>query len=162
MVRAAALLALLAVPAAAADCRLALVLAMDVSSSVDPSEDRLQRQGTATALTSPEVAEAFFASDLPVALAVYEWSGRYNQQVILDWTMIDSPMALTGAAEIVAASLRSHNEFPTAMGYALGLARACWRVRPNVWKRRWTSPGTVRTTRGLALISPIANSPLTG
>lgn len=129
MVRAAALLALLAVPAAAADCRLALVLAMDVSSSVDPSEDRLQRQGTATALTSPEVAEAFFASDLPVALAVYEWSGRYNQQVILDWTMIDSPMALTGAAEIVAASLRSHNEFPTAMGYALGfgaglLARA--------------------------------------
>ncbi|GLT09672.1 hypothetical protein GCM10007928_19040 [Sulfitobacter porphyrae] len=129
MVRAAALLMLLAVPAAAADCRLALALAMDVSSSVDPSEDRLQRQGTAAALASPEVAAAFFAADLPVALAVYEWSGRYNQQVILDWTMIDSPAALTGAAETVAASLRGHTEFPTAMGYALGfgaglLARA--------------------------------------
>ncbi len=129
MVRAAALLTLLAVPAAAADCRLALALAMDVSSSVDPSEDRLQRQGTAAALASPEVAAAFFAADLPVALAVYEWSGRYNQQVILDWTMIDSPAALTGAAETVAVSLRGHTEFPTAMGYALGfgaglLARA--------------------------------------
>lgn len=129
MVRAAALLTLLAVPAAAADCRLALALAMDVSSSVDPSEDRLQRQGAAEALASPEVAAAFFAADLPVALAVYEWSGRYNQQVILDWTMIDSPAALTGAAETVAVSLRGHTEFPTAMGYALGfgaglLARA--------------------------------------
>ncbi|MDD9723470.1 DUF1194 domain-containing protein [Sulfitobacter sp. PR48] len=129
MVRAAALLMLLAVPAAAADCRLALALAMDVSSSVDPSEDRLQRQGTAAALASPEVAAAFFAADLPVALAVYEWSGRYNQQVILDWTMIDSPAVLTGAAQTVATSLRGHTEFPTAMGYALGfgaglLARA--------------------------------------
>ncbi|APE42914.1 hypothetical protein BOO69_05360 [Sulfitobacter alexandrii] len=129
MVRAAALLALLAAPAGAAECRLALLLALDVSSSVDAREDRLQRGGTASALVAPEVIEAFFASDLPVALAVYEWSGRWNQSVVLDWTLIDSPDALTRAAETVAASDRSHSEFPTAMGYALGygagmLARA--------------------------------------
>lgn len=122
-------MALLAAPAGAAECRLALLLALDVSSSVDAREDRLQRGGTASALVAPEVIEAFFASDLPVALAVYEWSGRWNQSVVLDWTLIDSPDALTRAAETVAASDRSHSEFPTAMGYALGygagmLARA--------------------------------------
>lgn len=110
-------------------CRLALVLAMDVSSSVDATEDQLQRQSTTAALISEGVTKAFFASDLPVALAVYEWSGRYNQELILDWTMIDSQAALLGAAQTVANSTRSHNDFPTAMGYGLGyggtlLARA--------------------------------------
>ena len=118
---------LAASPAAA--CRLALLLALDVSSSVDADEDKLQRGGLVAALTAPEVQSAFFANDLPVALAVFEWSGRYNQEVVLDWTLINSPAALVSAAETVAASTRSHNEFPTAMGYALGfgaelLARA--------------------------------------
>jgi hypothetical protein len=109
-----------ALPAQASECRLALALALDVSSSVDAAEDTLQRSGVVAALTAPEVAAAFFAGDLPVALAVYEWSGRYNQQMILDWTLIDSRAALVRAAQVVAASTRSHNDFPTAMGYALG------------------------------------------
>jgi hypothetical protein len=118
-----------ALPAGAAPCRLALALALDISSSVDAGEDALQRGGIVAALSAPEVEEAFFAGDLPVALAIYEWSGRYNQQIIVDWTMIDSPAALLGVAAQVAASERSHNDFPTAMGYALGygaqlLARA--------------------------------------
>lgn len=132
MIRAALLsvgLACTALPALAVECRLALALAIDVSSSVDAAEDRLQRSGVVAALTAPEVEAAFFAADLPVALAVYEWSGRYNQEMILDWTLIHDRAALVGAAETVAASKRSHNDFPTAMGYALGyganlLARA--------------------------------------
>ncbi|MEP4197537.1 MAG: DUF1194 domain-containing protein [Aliishimia sp.] len=106
--------------ASAAQCRLALVLALDVSSSVDEDEDILQRGGMVSALIAPEVQAAFFASDLPVALAVFEWSGRYNQEILLDWTLINTPTALVRAAEILAESKRSHNEFPTAMGYALG------------------------------------------
>jgi hypothetical protein len=104
----------------ATECRLALLLALDVSSSVDAREDALQRGGVVSALTAPEVADAFFAADQPVALAVYEWSGRYNQEIILDWTLIDSRAALLDAAETVSRSKRSHNDFPTAMGYALG------------------------------------------
>ncbi|MEM5519721.1 DUF1194 domain-containing protein [Sulfitobacter sp. AS59] len=115
-----AALLLLPVAVSAAGCRLALVLAMDVSSSVDAAEDRLQRGGMASALVSDAVAQAFFASDLPVALAVYEWSGRYNQQLILDWTLVDTQADLLRAAETVARSTRSHNDFPTAMGYGLG------------------------------------------
>lgn len=40
-------------------CRLALVLAMDVSSSVDAAEDQLQRAGLAAALIDPDVQAAF-------------------------------------------------------------------------------------------------------
>ena len=40
--------------------------------------------------------------------------------MLLDWTLIDGLGALVGAAERVAASRRSHDDFPTAMGYALG------------------------------------------
>jgi hypothetical protein len=114
-------LALLAAASAhATECRLALAVAMDVSSSVDAAEDILQRGGLVAALTAPEVQSAFFATDQRVALAVYEWSGRYNQELLLDWTLIDSPGTLLFAAERIAASTRSHNDFPTAMGYALG------------------------------------------
>ncbi len=111
--------AMLAGPALA-ECRLALVLALDVSSSVDAAEDALQRGGLVAALTAPEVEAAFFAGDDPVALAVYEWSGRYNQELLLDWTLIDSRERLLLVAERLARSIRSHNDFPTAMGYALG------------------------------------------
>jgi hypothetical protein len=111
---------LAAAPAQA--CRLALVLAMDVSSSVDADEDRLQRGGLAAALISPEVQDAVFASPDPVALFVFEWSGRYNQHDVVGWTTLDSPADLFGVAETIAQSRRSHNDFPTAMGYALGYA----------------------------------------
>ncbi len=80
----------------------------------------MQRGGMVAALIAPEVEAAFFAADQPVALAVFEWSGRYNQEILLDWTMIDSRRALVEAAEAIARSTRSHNDFPTAMGYALG------------------------------------------
>lgn len=109
----------LASSAEAAECRLALLLGLDISSSVDADEDALQRGGMVSALTAPEVEAAFFAVDAPVALAVFEWSGRYNQEVILNWTLIDSRAALTRVARQIAASKRSYNEFPTAMGEAL-------------------------------------------
>ena len=60
-------------PAMAQDCRLALVLALDVSSSVDAIEDRLQRDGLARALLAPEVVRAFVTGE-PVALFAFEGS----------------------------------------------------------------------------------------
>ena len=103
-------------------CRLALVLAMDVSSSVDANEDRLQRNGLAAALIAPEVQAAFFASPDPVALQIFEWSGQRNQTDLLDWTLITSPADLLFAANLLADGARSISDMPTAMGYALGYA----------------------------------------
>ena len=115
-----ALIGLAATPAEA--CRLALVLALDVSSSVDATEDRLQRSGLAAALRAPEVEAAFFASPNPVALQVFEWSGQRNQTDLMDWMLIRSPADLRLAADRLAGSTRSTRDMPTAMGYALGYA----------------------------------------
>lgn len=114
---------------------MALLLGLDISSSVDAAEDALQRGGMVAALTAPEVEEAFFASPLPVALGVFEWSGRYNQEMIYDWRLIETRADLVAAANAVAGSKRSHNEFPTAMGEALDFARRMMDRAPDCLQR---------------------------
>ncbi len=111
---------LLAAPADA--CRLALVLAMDVSSSVDNAEDLLQRNGLAAALVSPQVQDAFFISPDPVALQIFEWSGRGHQTELVGWTMIQAPSDLLVVASKLSNSMRSASGLPTAMGHALAYA----------------------------------------
>nr|WP_217354671.1 DUF1194 domain-containing protein [Ruegeria atlantica] len=123
-------LAVLASPVQAEPCRLALALAMDISTSVDENEDVLQRQGLAAALIAPEVVEAFFSSPAPVALAVYEWSGRTTQRVILNWTMINSETDLLVAASTVQQSVRSDSGSATAMGYALAFGATLMQQAP--------------------------------
>jgi len=135
-VRLAALAAALLAAGPASACRLALVLALDISSSVDRTEDALQRAGLASALLAPEVAEALLAlPEAPVALAVFEWSGRYQQDVLLDWVLIDSASALQRAAATIRSSQRSYAEFPTALGYALGYAASVFRDGPDCLTR---------------------------
>lgn len=121
-----ALVAALLVPAApcgAAECRLALLLALDVSASVDPEEDGLQRGGLAAALLAPEVAAAFLSDPAaPVDLAVFEWSGRFAQQELVPWTRIATEGDLTRVAATLGASVRGRDDLPTAIGNALGHA----------------------------------------
>lgn len=114
---------LAALPAGAQDCRLALVLALDVSSSVDEMEYDLQRVGLAAALGAPEVRHAILSGGAgAVALSAYEWSGRYKQKVLLDWTLLQAEADIDRAVDALAGSERSESEFPTAMGYGIGYA----------------------------------------
>ncbi|MFC6686685.1 DUF1194 domain-containing protein [Jhaorihella thermophila] len=122
LVIAGALAAGLAGTPPAAACRLALVLAMDVSSSVDAREDALQRRGLAAALIAPEVQAAFFSAPEPVALAMFEWSGRDNQRLLIDWRLVATPDDLVAIAQAIGRSVRQSDDYPTAMGYALGYA----------------------------------------
>lgn len=131
LVRVALLLFCLFAASSASACRLALILALDVSSSVDEDEDSLQRRGLAQALLAPDVEAAFFASPAPVKLAVFEWSGRYNQAEILPWTTIRTKAELIGAAARIGASTRVETEFPTALGYALGHGSTLFRDVPE-------------------------------
>ena len=146
----------------AAECRLALAMALDVSSSVDEDEDRLQRGGVVSALTAPEVQAAFFAADLPVALAIYEWSGRYNQEILLDWTLITSPAVLLGVAEKIAASKRSHNEFPTAMGYAQGYGAGLLERGPKCLFKTIDMAGDGQNNEGFPPAAAYAEFPFDG
>ena len=118
-------------PAAAEGCRLALVLALDISSSVDAEEDRLQREGLASALLAPEVSQAFLAGD-PVALFAFEWSGSRVQAALLPgWVTVRSEAELRGAAAAIAGSLRSRDDLNTALGAALGHAWDALRAGPR-------------------------------
>ena len=110
-----------ALPAAAEGCRLALSLALDVSSSVNAAEYALQSEGLARALEAPEVEAAFLSvPGQSVALHVYEWSGRAQQVVRQDWVRIRSEADLHAVAARLRGLRRSHSEFPTALGFALG------------------------------------------
>ncbi|MEL6211812.1 MAG: DUF1194 domain-containing protein, partial [Pseudomonadota bacterium] len=88
------------------------------------------------------------SNDEPVALSVFEWSGRYNQEVVLDWITITSPADLQRAADVVADSKRSHNEFPTAMGYALGFAAEMFARAPACLARTIDMAGDGQNNEG--------------
>ena len=126
LVRAAALALVLALgpgPAATqGQCRLALQLGLDVSASVDAAEYDTQLSGLAGALIAPEIVEAFLAGPGPVAVSVFEWSGRFQQDIVIDWTLVTSEDVLTTIAERIMRQTRAHADFPTALGYALGFA----------------------------------------
>jgi hypothetical protein len=112
-------------------CRLALVLAMDISSSVDPLEDALQRGGLAQALRAPDVVDAILSQpDRPVALAMFEWSGRVQQDMVLPWIMLRDEATILATAERIATSRRSYAEFSTAIGHALEYAHELFRQGP--------------------------------
>ena len=151
-----------AAPLTAAECRLALVLALDVSSSVDAQEDALQRRGLAAALISPPVERAIFAAPLPVALAAYEWSGRYNQQILADWRLIRSRRDLLEMAETLGRSNRSHNEFPTAMGYALGYGAGLLARGPDCLFRTLDMAGDGENNEGFGPAAAYAEFPFAG
>ena len=149
-------------PVMAAECRLALALALDVSSSVDESEDKLQRGGLAAALIAPEVQSAMFGGDLPVALAVYEWSGRYNQTLLVDWRLIETPADLVLVAETVGLSRRGHSESPTAMGYALGYGAGLLARAPDCLFRTLDMAGDGLNNEGFPPRSAYAEFPFAG
>ncbi|MDA0240047.1 MAG: DUF1194 domain-containing protein [Proteobacteria bacterium] len=68
---------------------LELVLAVDVSGSVDEEEGDLQRKGYVNAITSPEVIKAIQSGILRrIAVTYVEWAGEGTQSTILDWTII--------------------------------------------------------------------------
>jgi len=106
------------------------LLALDISSSVDATEDALQRGGLAQALIAQDVQDAFFSSPDPVALAAYEWSGRYNQALLVSWTLIETPADLLSVARQISTTPRGHNDFPTALGYALGFGATVFDTAP--------------------------------
>jgi len=112
-------------------CRMALVLALDVSTSVDDREDRLQREGLANALVASEVAEAILGGPEPVALHAFEWSGQYAQATLLDWALIRTREDLAQAAETIHGSTRGDGDHPTALGAALLRAALAFETAPR-------------------------------
>ncbi len=71
---------------------LLLVLAADVSRSVDSTKFKLQREGYAAAVANSRVIDAIRSGrNQRIAVLFMEWSGNGNQKVVIDWTVIDGP-----------------------------------------------------------------------
>ncbi|UCH74329.1 MAG: DUF1194 domain-containing protein [Rhodospirillales bacterium] len=82
----------LAVPVARAQTPvdLELVLAVDVSLSIDVAEARLQREGYIQAFRDPEVVRAIRSGILGrIAVTYVEWAGTFQRRTVVDWTLID-------------------------------------------------------------------------
>src|SRR5205085_5578491 len=79
---------------ATANVAVELVLAVDVSYSMDPDEQALQREGYVAALTSTEFLNALRAlGQARIAVTYFEWAGVTDQKILVPWRLIDGPEA---------------------------------------------------------------------
>ena len=73
---------------------LLLVLAADVSRSIDTPKFQLQREGYAAAISDKRVLEAITAGrHRRIAISFVEWSGVSAQKLVIPWTIVDGPDA---------------------------------------------------------------------
>jgi hypothetical protein len=117
--------------ARAAGVELTVILAADVSRSVDDKEFELQRKGYAAALTDPRVQKAIRATkSKAIGVCFIEWSGEDDQQVVLPWTEIRDEEDGGGAAAAILKAPRSftgRTSISAAIDYAMKyFAQAKW------------------------------------
>ncbi|MEM1300428.1 MAG: DUF1194 domain-containing protein [Pseudomonadota bacterium] len=127
-----ALAAIVAAAPAQAACKLALALGLDVSSSVDADEYRLQLEGLAAALTSPQIVDAILRPEgAHIVAAAYEWSGYKHQALLIDWTVLDSPAAVASFANRLSARERTQANLATALGKGVEFGARLLQRAPN-------------------------------
>ena len=101
---------------------LLLVLAADVSRSIDDEEFNLQRKGYANAITDPEVLSAIIGGKHhAIAVTFVEWSGAGEQNVVIDWTVVRDGEAAAAIASSIMSAPRSFVG-RTAIGAAIDFA----------------------------------------
>jgi len=120
MLRVLALALLLGPPVGA--CDTALLLAIDVSGSIDGAEYELQAEGLAAALTDPQIADILVQGQ--VALAVMQWSGLGEQALVQPWRRMLDLDEVARFAAAAAATPRAFVNSETAVGEAISVAIA--------------------------------------
>jgi len=102
-----------------------LILAVDVSYSMDMDELALQREGYAEAITSKEFLQALKTGPSgKVAVTYFEWAASTDQKIVIPWRVIDGPESVGAVAEeILKAPLRraSRTSISGAINFAMPL-----------------------------------------
>lgn len=119
--------------ASAQACELALVLAVDVSGSVDPDEYHLQMDGLGAALGDSAVTEALVVAQAKVMLL--QWTGTSRQHVSVPWTHVTDFEAADELAARVRSVPREWRSFSTAIGEAVSSALSQFDTVPEC--KRW-------------------------
>jgi hypothetical protein len=120
-----------ATPAAAAEntVDLALVLAVDVSASVDRGRFELQREGFAAAFSSEAVINAVASGEnKAIVVTMVEWSGGSNQKQVIPWTLINDAETSRAFGSAIAEAPRVFSDFTSISGaidFSVGLFAHC-------------------------------------
>ena len=102
-----------------------LVLAVDVSYSMDMDELAIQREGYAQAIVSKEFLQALKAGpNGKIAVTYFEWAASTDQKIIIPWRLIDGPETADAVAnEIMKTPIRraSRTSISGAINFAMPL-----------------------------------------
>jgi hypothetical protein len=102
-----------------------LVLAVDVSYSMDMDELAIQREGYAQAIVSKEFLQALKTGpNGKIAVTYFEWAASSDQKIIIPWRMIDGPETADAVAnEIMKTPIRraSRTSISGAINFAMPL-----------------------------------------
>ncbi|MEM9059938.1 MAG: DUF1194 domain-containing protein [Pseudomonadota bacterium] len=125
----------LAAPQARA-CALELILAVDVSGSIDEREFTLQMEGTASAFEHPSMVTAVEAQEGGVQIILTQWSGRTRQRIVTDWHLIEDADSMAEFANSIRRGGRLWRNYSTAIGEALEHAMRVGGTVPQTCQRR--------------------------
>lgn len=115
---------------------LLLVLAVDVSGSVDEVEAHQQRQGYVEALRHPAVSRAIQDGEHGrIAVSYVEWAGAEFQWTVIDWTVLDGPETTSGLADRLDKAIINRATW-TAIGSALDYSVALIERSPYDARRK--------------------------
>lgn len=157
---------------------LEIVLAADVSRSIDDREFALQRKGYAAALTDRRVVDAIAAAkNGAIGVCFIEWSGEDDQRVVADWSEIRSEEDGAAVAAVILSAPRSfmgRTSISAAIDFAMArFGKAKWpparrivdisgdgtsNAGPTLARARAQAIATGVTINGLAIINDSANS----
>ena len=113
-----------------------LVIAVDVSYSMDMDELAIQREGYAQAIVSKDFLQALTAGPgSKVAVTYFEWSMSGDEKIIIPWRVIDGPESADAvAAEIMKTPVRRGSS--TSISGAINLALQLFEENPYRGSRR--------------------------
>jgi Ca-activated chloride channel homolog len=109
----------LAAPVPAAGCALELILAVDVSGSIDDREFALQMEGMASAFEDPALIDAVQVQEGGVLVTLTQWSGASRQRQVTGWHELDGAASMATFAQAIRESGRDWRNYSTAIGEAL-------------------------------------------
>ncbi len=131
---------------------LLLVLAADVSRSVDSTKFQLQREGYAAALNDPRVMNAIMSGpNQRIAICYVEWSGANAQKLMIGWTEIDGPDAARRFSDALIEAPRAFAD-RTSISGAIDFSMELFKIAPFKAQRQTidiSGDGTHNSGRGL-------------
>ncbi|MEL6767052.1 MAG: DUF1194 domain-containing protein [Pseudomonadota bacterium] len=123
-------------PGIARACSLELILALDVSGSIDRREFGIQTEGLAAAFENSRLIAAIEGLPGGMAVTMTHWSGISRQRVMVPWMVIEEPADARAFAARVRGGGRAWRNFSTAIGEAIMHARELSATAPVACDRR--------------------------